>query len=227
MINFKPRKTKNEIGGHNTEKDKYYTLSVNANNWRKMSFSLLILVVLLIFALLRASSLNKIETIVLEKIGNNYEVVGNVLDVAKTQVKATDQQIIYFLNEVISNTKSLPKSTEIYEKNYRKSLAYLSRNASQKIDNYLKREGYVEKVKAGKTVEISLNTGLKISDKTYQIRWTQATFLKNGELEKEVNYNAIITVDFKDITDVKLLYINPLGLVITDFSQQEELLNKN
>ena len=51
--------------------------------------------------------------------------------------------------------------------------------------------------------------------------------MKNGELEKEVNYNAIITVDFKDITDVKLLYINPLGLVITDFSQQEELLNKN
>ena len=48
MFNTKPRKTKKEIGGHDTEKDKYHTLSVSANNWRKMSFSLLVLVVLLI-----------------------------------------------------------------------------------------------------------------------------------------------------------------------------------
>lgn len=227
MKSFKRLKTIFKIGDIDPEADPYFNLATNANNWRKTAFCMIILCAFLIYNLVRISAVNKIETIILEKNGNNYQVVGNVLDIAKSQVKATDQQIIYFLNEVISNTKTLPKSTEIYEKNYRKSLVFLSRSSSSKIDNYLKKEGYVEKAKAGKTVEVYFNTGLKISDNTYQIRWKQTTYTKAGEIDKEVNYNAIVTVEFKDITDVKLLYLNPLGLVVTDFSQKEEILNKD
>ncbi|MGL5623448.1 type IV secretion system protein, partial [Cetobacterium sp.] len=108
--------------------------------------------------------------------------------------------------------------------NYKKSLYYLSRSASSKFDNYLKEEKYVEKKRQGKTVEIVFNTGLKVSDNTYQIRWKQITYSSSGELEDVVNYNGLLTIGFKTITDPKVLYKNPLGLIVTEFSQKKELL---
>lgn len=224
MRSWKGMKKNLKINGNDVGIDKYYELSVALNNWRKVSASLIFIVSILVVGIIKISITNKVETFVIEKNGNNYSVIGNVLDVAKTQKKISEEQIIYFLNEVLSNTKNLTRDTSIYEKNYKKSLAYLSRNASLKIDNYLKNEQYTEKVKAGKTVELKFNTGIKINDSTYQIRWSQTTFKKNGEVEKIDNYNGLFTIAFKDIKNSKELYLNPLGLVILDISQKKEIL---
>lgn len=224
MKSYKGLKKTLKINNNEGGKDKYYELSVALNNWRKISTSLIFITALLVVGMIKISTTNKVETFVIEKNGNNYSVVGNILDVSQTQKKASEEQIIYFLNEVITNTKNLTRDTSIYEKNYKKSLAYLSRAASMKIDNYLKAEQYTEKVKMGKTVELKFNTGSKINDSTYQLRWSQTTFKKNGEIESIENYNGLFTVAFKEIKSSKELYLNPLGLVITDISQQKELL---
>lgn len=224
MFSWKGIKRKQKINNVAVEEDRYFILSVNANNWRKVSASLLFIVAILVIGIIKISVSNKVETFVIEKNGNNYSVVGNVLDIAKTQKKVSEEQIIYFLNEVISNTKNLTRDTSIYEKNYKKSLAYLSQNSSIKIDNYLKNEKYSEKVKAGKTVELKFNTGIRINDSTYQLRWSQTTFKKNGEVENIENFNGLFTIDFKEIENSKELHLNPLGLVIIDLSQKKEIL---
>lgn len=224
MKSFKGFRTKLKLNGNDVEKkDKYYTLSVNANNWRKMCFSLMVIVVFLSAVLTKIALTKKVNTFIVEKSGNQYTVVGDVSSVAEVQKKVSEQEVIYFLNEVIDGIKGLPRNTEVYEKNYRKALSYLSRSAAKKIDNYLKEEDYVKKVENGKTVEIAFNTGDKISENTYQIRWRQTTYTKDGEVESNINYSAILTITFTDVSE-KTLYINPLGLMIVDFSQKEELL---
>lgn len=224
MKSFKGFRTKLKLNGNDVEKkDKYYTLSVNANNWRKMCFSLMVVVVFLSAVLTKIALTKKVNTFIVEKSGNQYTVVGDVSSVAEVQKKASEQEVIYFLNEVIDGIKGLPRNTEVYEKNYRKALSYLSRSAAKKIDNYLKEEDYVKKVQNGKTVEIAFNTGDKISENTYQIRWRQTTYTKDGEVESNINYSAILTITFTDVSE-KTLYVNPLGLMIVDFSQKEELL---
>ncbi len=224
MKSFKGFRTKLKLNGNDVEKkDKYYTLSVNANNWRKMCFSLMVVVVFLSAVLTKIALTKKVNTFIVEKSGNQYTVIGDVSSVAEVQKKASEQEVIYFLNEVIDGIKGLPRNTEVYEKNYRKALSYLSRSAAKKIDNYLKEEDYVKKVENGKTVEIAFNTGDKISENTYQIRWRQTTYTKDGEVESNINYSAILTITFTDVSE-KTLYINPLGLMIVDFSQKEELL---
>lgn len=224
MKSFKGFRTKLKLNGNDVEKkDKYYTLSVNANNWRKMCFSLMVVVVFLSAVLTKIALTKKVNTFIVEKSGNQYTVVGDVSSVAEVQKKVSEQEVIYFLNEVIDGIKGLPRNTEVYEKNYRKALSYLSRSAAKKIDNYLKEEDYVKKVENGKTVEIAFNTGDKISENTYQIRWRQTTYTKDGEVESNINYSAILTITFTDVSE-KTLYINPLGLMIVDFSQKEELL---
>ena len=224
MINFKPRKFKLTLNNNDPSVDPYFQLAKNASNWRKTAFSLMLIIVLLIFFLANIAMKSTVETFIIEREGNRYTVVGKAEDVARTQDKATDQEIIYFLNEVIYGIKSLSKDSEVYNRNYKKSLVFLSRSAAKKFDNYLKEEKYVDKVKNGKTVEIYFNTGDKISDNTYQIRWRQTTFSKNGEIESNINYSAIVTITFTDMSDPQKVYINPLGLMITDFSQKEEML---
>lgn len=183
----------------------------------------MVVVVFLSAVLTKIALTKKVNTFIVEKSGNQYTVIGDVSSVAEVQKKASEQEVIYFLNEVIDGIKGLPRNTEVYEKNYRKALSYLSRSAAKKIDNYLKEEDYVKKVENGKTVEIAFNTGDKISENTYQIRWRQTTYTKDGEVESNINYSAILTITFTDVSE-KTLYINPLGLMIVDFSQKEELL---
>ena len=125
MKSFKPPRNffNLSLGGHKlkNEKDKYYELSVNANNWRKMCLSLMIIVVFLAGGLLKVALTKKVDTFIVEKNGNVYSVLGEVNGLAKKQEKASEQEIIYFLNEVIDGIKGLPRNTEVYEKNYRKS----------------------------------------------------------------------------------------------------------
>ena len=59
----------------------------------------------------------------------------------------------------------------------------------------------MKKVENGKTVEIAFNTGDKISENTYQIRWRQTTYTKDGEVESNINYSAILTITFTDVSE--------------------------
>lgn len=124
MINFKPRKFKLTLNNNDPSVDPYFQLAKNANNWRKTAFSLMLIIVLLIFFLANIAMKSTVETFIIEREGNRYTVVGKAEDVARTQDKVTDQEIIYFLNEVIYGIKSLSKDSEVYNRNYKKSLVF-------------------------------------------------------------------------------------------------------
>ena len=75
MKSFKGFRTKLKLNGNDVEKkDKYYTLSVNANNWRKMCFSLMVVVVFLSAVLTKIALTKKVNTFIVEKSGNQYTV---------------------------------------------------------------------------------------------------------------------------------------------------------
>lgn len=225
-MRWKGNKTKNKICNNDVDDNIYSNIAKSKENWKKMSIILCVATVILSVALAKTSETNKIQTYIIEKDGINTNVLGNVNVLSGNKVNISDNEIIYFINEVIYNTKTLPKSQAVYEKSYKKALPFLSRNASNKMDNYLKVEKYVQKAKDGKTVDIVFNTGNRLPDikNIYQIRWKQFTYDKQGNLIDEKNYNGNFTVEIQDIKDEKMLYANPLGIVITDISQREEKL---
>ena len=225
-MRWKGNKTKNKICNNDVDDNIYSNIAKSKENWKKMSIILCVATVILSVALAKTSETNKIQTYIIEKDGINTNVLGNVNVLSGNKVNISDNEIIYFINEVIYNTKTLPKSQAVYEKSYKKALPFLSRNASNKMDNYSKVEKYVQKAKDGKTVDIVFNTGNRLPDikNIYQIRWKQFTYDKQGNLIDEKNYNGNFTVEIQDIKDEKMLYANPLGIVITDISQREEKL---
>lgn len=224
MKSWKGLKKKTEIKEYDTGENIYASIAKSRENWRRTTFTLTIAVVVLSLALAKASETNKIKTYIVEKDGTNTKVLGSTLDMSNIENKISDNEVIYFIKEVLLNTKTLPASQVMYEKNYKKSLAFLSRSASKKLDAYLKVEKYVEKAKSKKTVDIIFNTGTKLpgTKNIYQIRWKQLTYDRDGNVIEDKNYNGNFTVEFKEIENEKMLYENPLGLIITDISQREE-----
>lgn len=227
MKMWKGKKSKKKICEHNLDDNIYSNIAKSKENWKKITIILTVVVGILSVCLAKATETNKIQTYIIEKDGVNTKIVGNINDITNNQkINISDSEIIYFINEVIYNTKTLPKSQAVYEKSYKKALPFLSKNASNKMDNYLKVEKYVQKAKEGKTVDIVFNTGQKLPDikNIYQIRWKQFTYDKEGNLIDEKNFNGNFTVEIQEIKNERMLYSNPLGIVITDISQREEKL---
>ncbi|MGL5202562.1 MAG: VirB8/TrbF family protein [Cetobacterium sp.] len=224
MFRWKPKKTPLEINGQQILDNEYLKMAENADNWRKTTFSLLIICAVLVFGLIYTSRKNSVETFVLEKNGNNYKILGNIQDLTRTQNSATDEQIIYFLNQFVMKSKFLPSDLDIYERNYTQILSLMTQTTSKKLDKYLIDEKYEEKIRKGQTVEIILNTALRLERNSYQVRWTQRIFNKSGELIGAKNYLGVFTIKFGGIKDKETLINNPLGIIITNFIQSEENL---
>ena len=108
---------------------------------------------------------------------------------------------------------------------YKKSLVFLSRSKLKKFDNYLKEEKYVDKVKNGKTVKYSLTQGTKFLTTHIKLDGDKL-HSKNGEIESNINYSAIVTITFTDIVMHEKVYINPLGLMITDSLKRKRCCNR-
>ncbi|WP_349764084.1 type IV secretion system protein [Fusobacterium sp. SYSU M8D902] len=225
-MNWKGKKSKLIKKNNNVDENIYSNIATAKENWKKMSIILSVAIVILSIMLVKSSETNKIQTYIIEKDGINTKVLGNVNSISNNKINISDNEIIYFINEVIYNTKTLPRSQRVYEKSYKKALPFLSRNASNKMDNYLKVEKYVQKAKDGKTIDIVFNTGTKLPDikNIYQIRWKQFTYDKEGNLIDEKNFNGNFTVEIQEVKNERMLYSNPLGIVITDISQKEEKL---
>ena len=228
IFNWKPR-NKNALltNKEKAPRDKFLDMQINSNNWRKVAFSSCLLSCFLVFGIINISSNNKIQTYIIEKEGNNYNVLGTANNIGseKRNIKnVTDEEIIYFLFNFINKTRFLTPNLELYSKNTEEILSFLTQSSSAKIDRYLIESGYKEKIKLKQTVEVIQNTGIKLENNSYQIRWIERTSDKNGKIILEENYMGIFTIKFVEIKEKNHLLFNPLGLLIVDFTQIKEKL---
>ena len=225
MFSFKNKKKKAlEINKEPIAHDKYLDLRKSVDNWRRLSSLLMIFALLLGFGLFKTSETNKIQTFILEKEGNTYSILGTVHDLAQTQNKASEEQIIYFLNNFVTKTKFLTPNLALYKKNYEEVLSFMSNSTQTKLARYLVEDNYKEKIQKQETVEIVFNTGIRLEGNSYQLRWTQNTFNKNGVLYLQENFMGVFNLEFVDIKDRTTLLHNPLGILINDFIQTKEKL---
>ncbi len=224
MFSFKTRKEKLKINKDPVIHDKYLDLRKSVDNWRRTCSALMLLALFLGFGLMKASEVNRVETFILEKEGNTYSILGTVKDLAATQNKASEEQIIYFLNNFVTKTKFLTPNLVLYKKNYEEILSFMNENTKTKLDRYLLEDKYKEKIQKEETVEVVFNTGIKLEGNSFQLRWIQNTFDKNGALKSAQNFMGVFTIEFIDIKDRNTLLYNPLGILITDFVQTKEKL---
>ena len=208
-------------------RDKFLDMQINSNNWRKVAFFSCLVSIFLVFGIINISSNNKIQTYIIEKEGNTYNNLGTANNIGYTQrsqKNVTDEEVIYFLFNFINKTRFLTPNLGLYTKNTEEILSFLTKRSSNKMDRYLIETGYDKKIKEKQTVEIIQNTGIKLENNSYQVRWIERTSNKDGKVILEENYMGIFTIKFVEIKEKNNLLFNPLGMVIVDFTQIKEKL---
>ena len=71
------------------------------------------------------------------------------------------------------------------------------------------------------TVDVSVESIVQQSPKTYEVTWTEVTRDLVGEFMATHRYRAFVSVTTQEVTDAKQALVNPLGLYVTNLAWGE------
>ena len=158
------------------------------------------------------------------EIDKELGVIRNIGDLRNIHYQPGDQNIIAVLNEHIKSTRAIPLDPVRYGKDIQEQYAFLTEVSQQKLLENIEKDNVQQKMKNRESRDINITSILKIREKTFQVRWIEKNYTENGNIYSENNMTGIFTVDFinpKELNE-NVLILNPMGIVITDFSISRE-----
>ena len=201
--------------------DRIGAAAVRAKNWRIAALSSLMITALAVGGMVYIGSQSKIVPYIVQVDSKS----GAILSVAPTdkRTKANDQEIEFFLWNFTKKARSIPKDMIVYRANWEELYTYLDSATTNKINSMAISEGYQKKLKEGQTTLLKLKGFNRYSgqDNTYQVRWEESLYDASGKLMNVTSMEAFYTIEFIKVQS-ETIHINPLGLIIKDFSISEE-----
>ncbi len=131
-----------------------------------------------------------------------------------------EQEKEYFLREFIKRSRNLSSDIGIVNSNFSINKYFLTTKASNKYLRMIEREKIKELVNDEYTRNIQIQTITKMAgtQNSYQARWKEFLFNKQGEEVQSRNYTGIFTLEIMIPNNLLELEVNPLGIKISDFS---------
>jgi type IV secretion system protein VirB5 len=74
-----------------------------------------------------------------------------------------------------------------------------------------------------RTVEVDVKAVFPVSDRTYQVEWTEIVRGLSGQIESQDNWKGSATIAISPPNDERLIRINPLGIYVTNVSWSKVL----
>lgn len=74
-----------------------------------------------------------------------------------------------------------------------------------------------------KTVEVDVKAVFPVSDRTYQVEWTEMVRGLSGQIESQDNWKGSVTIAISPPNDERLIRVNPLGIYVTNVSWSKVL----
>lgn len=151
---------------------------------------------------------------------------GAVISVDKVdkQPDADEKVKEHYLWRIIKNIRTLPKDMIIYRQNWEEAYCFLSREVTNKINDMALAENHREKLKQGFTTQLNLTSVSKIAGQanTYQVRWEEKSYDTSGNVLNQKNFEAIFVIDRIHELAEEIVYVNPLGIIVKDFTWSQE-----
>lgn len=186
---------------------------VQARNWRLMAFGALGLATGLAMALVTLSLQSRITPYVVElEAGGNIRVVGP----AAETYRPTDAQIAWQLARFITQVRSLPLDPLVLRQNWLEAYDYATDRAAQTLNAHARESNPFAQV-GQKTVTVEVASVVRASDTSFQVKWTETSFI-NGVQDKSEHYTAILTIVLSAPKTIEQIRKNPLGLYVHGIS---------
>jgi len=95
--------------------------------------------------------------------------------------------------------------------------------AHTKMNDFFRDSNPFVRLQTG-TISVELTSALPISDRTWQLEWTEIfRELSKGEIKSKVRYKASLIIGVTPPTDERQVFLNPLGVYVTDFNVAQQL----
>lgn len=221
MFNWK-KKEKKTTNLEMQEPDRYYKQVKALQNQKRINFSLLGIIVLLVVILGKTVFFYQTKVYIVEKDHNNYSYLGNVADLTKTSFKPQDKDIVFFLNDIVNKMRYLTSDRVVIGKNRRQLNYFLSETARNKLSSYDAQYQYDALQEKGTVVDIEPISVIRLSKSTFQLRWIERLYNIKGQLIGERLLVGAFKYSVIPPKDESTILNNPIGLEIEDFSISQE-----
>lgn len=191
---------------------------VQARNWRLGFVILACLLVLSSIANIMLIRMQK-NTVFIAEVARSGHVV-NVSPLMQ-RYTVTDAQYIYFIQQFLEETQSIPLDPVLFRQNWLKAYHFVSGMAISQLTDFVKNTNPMAAI-GKETRTIQFHTAIRHSDNSFEARWTQNTYNPTGKLIHSTDYIGLFTLSSHAPTDQTDIMINPLGIHIQYFQIQSE-----
>ncbi|MGH9647986.1 MAG: conjugal transfer protein TrbF [Bryobacteraceae bacterium] len=193
---------------------------IQAKNWRLMSFGSLGLAVLLAGALAWQSTQSRVTPYVVQV--DKFGAVQAVGPAIKNYVP-TDAEIAWYLARFVSDVRSLSLDPVVVRKNWLEAYDYATDHGAVFLNQYAQANDPFKAV-GERTVSVQVTSVVRVSDNSFQVKWTEQTF-DHDTLAKTERWTAILSIVTKQPATAEILKKNPLGLYVNGVNWSRELDN--
>jgi type IV secretory pathway TrbF-like protein len=199
---------------------RYGSWIVQAKNWRLAAIGAIGVSMLLTLGLIYQSSKSTVTPYVVRV--NNDGIAQAIGPAKEANYTPKETEIRYFLSQLVQKTRSIPLDPVVAKQNWLTVYNFLRQGAAYKMNSYVQTANPLAKV-GTETVQVEINVIVPLSANSYQIRWKEAVFTKEGALAETARMTGIFAIELATPKTEKELLANPLGIYVKDFSWSKEL----
>lgn len=192
---------------------------VQAKNWRIMALSLAGICAILAIGLIFQSAKSKVVPYVVQVNGEG--LVQTAGPATRTNYTPSRAVLQYFLSQFVTYVRAVPLDPVVAKERWLSAYGYLRQNAANTLNEIAQKEQPLQKV-GQETVSVQIKSVVPLSADTFQVRWEENCFDKEGMTIAARNMTGLFTVEISPPTDEAMLKTNPLGLYIKHFSWSQE-----
>jgi len=200
--------------------DRIGSSRVQAKNWRLMALGGLGLAFVLSCALAWQSAQSRIVPYVVQV--DKFGAVQAVGPAVQNYVP-TDAEIAWYLGRFITDVRSLSLDPVVVRRNWLEAYDYATDRGATFLNEFARANDPFKAI-GERTVSVQVSSVVRMSDKSFQLKWSEQTF-EQGALAKTERWTAILSVITKTPTTAEVLRKNPLGLYVNAVNWSRELEN--
>ncbi|MBV8977361.1 MAG: conjugal transfer protein TrbF [Alphaproteobacteria bacterium] len=189
-----------------------------AKNWRLVSFGTLGLALLLGGGMLWQASQSRVTPYVVQvdKFGA-VQAVGPAIQ----NYSPTDAEIAWYLSRFVTDVRSLSLDPVVVRRSWLEAYDYATDHGALFLNQYAQANDPFKAV-GERTVSVQITSVVRVSDNSFQVKWTEQTF-EHDALARTEHWTAILSVVTKQPTTAEILNKNPLGLYVNGVNWSREL----
>lgn len=202
--------------------DRLGTVVTNAKHWRLAFFAVLFAALALTGGIVYAMTRTLVEPVVITV--DKTTGVTNVVGKASTQRYVPQQaEIAYFLSHLVRLLRSVPLDPVIVKTQWNEAYRFLRQSAAMKLNDWARKPDSPLSKVGRETVTVQLQSVLPIAANTYELRWSQSAYGREGALIESSTWTATFTLEFEPPATEDEIAVNPLGIYVRDFEWHRDL----